>query len=222
MKNKKESKEKAVNEIKYLKVIREEKASFLNVLSSFGLAVVSTIIAFRQEKIDIAFCMLFGFSWVFVVLGMVSIVLLFQNMKNDRKYKEDYNYYVESKKLSDALLKAMKRTSFAKTNSILRSTYGMVPEWHPIDYCKNVLVYDVHEHLRDICIRIKELIVDLAPDEFNDDMVTVDIAFEYPSDKDFVRKRKEELESDKSEPNIEKIQDDREKKVCELDLLLKK
>jgi hypothetical protein len=73
-----------------------------------------------------------------------------------------------------------------KTSYILQSTYEKDPNWHPINYSENILVYDVHEHLRKICIRFKKLVVSLALGEFNDDKVTVDIAYRYPSEEKFI------------------------------------
>ena len=189
MVRKKKDKSKAVLEMKYNVVRRQRWETGLNVVSAFGLSVVSILLAFEQED-SITFLGIYvSLTVVFAAMGVTSIILYLLNIENIKKYQEDYNYYSESKKISDALLTAVKRTGYAKTTSILRSTYGTVPNWHPIDYCKNVLVYDVHEHLREICVKMKELIVDLNPQEFNDDMVTVDIAFEYPSDVEFINNK---------------------------------
>lgn len=193
MVRKKKDRSKAVKEMKYNVVRRQQWAAALNTVSAFGLSIVSILMAFIQGEFNFFFWTFVLLTIVLASMGVVSIILLFSNMISIRKYQEDYNYYSESRKISDALLTAVKRTGYAKTTSILRSTYGTVPNWHPIDYCKNILVYDVHEHLREICVKMKELIVDLAPQEFNDDMVTVDIAFEYPSDKDFISNKIKEL-----------------------------
>ena len=193
MVRKKKDKSKAVLEMKYNVVRRQRWETGLNVVSAFGLSVVSILLAFEQED-SITFLGIYvSLTVVFAAMGVTSIILYLLNIENIKKYQEDYNYYSESKKISDALLAAVKRTGYAKTTSILRSTYGTVPNWHPIDYCKNVLVYDVHEHLREICVRMKELIVNLNPKEFNDDMVTVDIAFEYPSDTEFITEQIDEV-----------------------------
>ncbi len=178
---------KAVKEIKFGVGNRERWATALNTLSAFGLAVISLIIGFNFESHDGLFYTLLVSSIILCMLGLASIILLFCNLQSLKKYKKEYNYYSESKRVSDALLAAIKRTDYAKTSSILRSTYGSVPEWNPIDYCENVLVYDVHEQLRKICVQIKQMIVSLAPGEFNDDLVTVDIAFHYPSDDKFMK-----------------------------------
>ncbi len=220
MKNMKRAKERAVKVMKHNVVSRQAWSAVLNALSALGMARVSIVPIENQE--DFYGVKVRSFLIIiFLIMGVASIALLVWNMFSCRKYRKDYYYYVESKKISDALLTAVKRTSFAKTNSILRSTYGTVPKWHPIDYCKNVLVYDVHEHLRDICIKLKEVVVDLAPEEFDDDMVTVDIAFEYPSDKEFILNRKNEIKSKSAETHSssDAKNDDLE---CNLDLKLKK
>lgn len=176
------------NVIKQLKIIvkkREIVISILSALSSLLFSFVSFGFALVTEKKDLVFWSLSVITGVAFTMGIISLVLLFSNFKQVKKYQKDYCYYSESKRIADALLTAMKRTEFEKTNSILRSTYGNVPDWHPINYNENVLIYDVHEQLRKICVEIKQMIVSLVPNELNDDMVTVDIAFKYPSDNQF-------------------------------------
>lgn len=190
---KKKDKSKAIKEMKYNVVRRQQWAAGLNAVSALGLTIVSILMPFKEKDEEVLYWSFVVLTIVFILMGVGSIALMLVNTHFTKKYSEDYNYYSESKKISDALLTAVKRTGYAKTTSILRSTYGTVPNWHPIDYCKNVLVYDVHEHLREICVKMKELIVDLNPQEFNDDMVTVDIAFEYPSDAEFINNKISQL-----------------------------
>ena len=153
----------------------------------FGFEMVTLILAI----ISIAFSILgpgfskfglnvilYGLPLIFVILAIFRVRQIILEGRNENRYK----YYFWSSEISKSLLTSLKRTHFAKTTAILQTTYSHMPDWHPTNICDNVLVYDIHEHLRRICIGLKELIVNLAPDEFNDDMVTVDIAFEYPSD----------------------------------------
>lgn len=153
----------------------------------FGFEMVTIILAI----ISIAFSILgpgfskfglnvilYGLPLIFVILAIFRVRQIILEGRNENRYK----YYFWSSEISKSLLTSLKRTHFAKTTAILQTTYSHMPDWHPTNICDNVLVYDIHEHLRRICIGLKELIVNLAPDEFNDDMVTVDIAFEYPSD----------------------------------------
>ena len=201
-------KRKIVEEIKFGVGIKEKCATILNAVSALGLAIVSLIIGFNLENHDWLYYTLLVSFIILCLIGAASIILLLCNLKSIEKYQEEYNYYTESKRVSDALLTAIKRTDYAKTSSILRSTYGSVPEWNPINYCQNVLVYDVHEQLRKICVQIKQMIVSLAPSEFNDDMVTVDIAFRYPSDKNLKKpeanKTLTETDRDRSETEEDK------------------
>ena len=183
--HKKHNKQKMVREMRHKQKYRELWATCLGAVSSLFLAVVSILLATPCSYTD--FCanrpvrlLMIVFFLVFV--GLAAIVLPIYNYFKFRDFESDYTYYEQSKRISTALLTALKRTDFDKTCSILQSTYGNVPDWNPIDYCQNVLVYDVHQHLRNTCIRLKELIISLAPDEFNDDTVTVDLAFTYPSD----------------------------------------
>lgn len=177
-KNKKERKE-LFKEVQSKSIKRQRWIDYVSEMIALILAIVSVGLSFFSCKLDhswkavILAALLFVFIWAFVRLRFVCL----QN-RNEKRYK----YYFWSSEISKLLLTSLKRTHFAKTTAILQSTYGHMPEWHPTSICENVLVYDVHEYLRRICIGLKEIIVNLAPDEFNDDMVTVDIAFEYPSD----------------------------------------
>lgn len=161
-------------------------ATVLNAISSVGLAVISVCLAVPCVRMRF----LSG-NWFLLILavlfasGIAGIILYIINIIIAKKYERKYNYYAESKRVSTALLTTLKRTNFEKTCSILQSTYSNMPDSHPINYCQNVLVFDMHQHIRNICIRLKEMIVDLAPDELNDDMVTVDIVFSYLSDNQF-------------------------------------
>lgn len=188
MKRKKSTKQnehKMVKEVRHDLMKREQLVTLFGAVSSLALALISLLLAIPDwgkctpQKLSVFVLIVIG---VFALMGIIAIIIQMYNNKRMRDFETDYTYYEQSKRISTALLSSTKRIDFDKTCSILQSTYGHVPDWNPIDYCKNVLVYDVHQHLRRICIRLKELIISLAPDEFNDDTVTVDIAFTYPSD----------------------------------------
>ena len=178
-KNKKERKE-LFKEVQSKRIKRQRWIDYASEMIALILAIVSVGLSFFSLKLNccwkigiLAFLLIVFFFWAFFRAKRIA----FENQSENR-----YQYYFWSAEISKLLLTSLKRTHFAKTTAILQSTYGHMPEWHPISICENVLVYDVHEYLRRICIGLKEIIVNLAPDEFNDDMVTVDIAFEYPSD----------------------------------------
>ena len=187
-KRKKTSDNQMIAEMKIKRIKNELLTAILGSSSALGLATIS-LIPFPDEQTPKPV------SWIinalvllFFLFGFVSILLIIKNYNRIVKYKKNYHYYVESKRITTALLTATKRTDFAKTYNILQSTYNNVNKWHPIDYCQNILVYDVHQHIRDLCIQLKELIVSLVPDELTDDMVTVDLVYEYPSEKEFEKK----------------------------------
>ncbi len=180
------SKEKVYKEMKYDISKRAKIAAIASAIAALWFSGISIKDAIPIDKMCICLWLRFLIFYVPpIFLSIWGIYLLFKNYCNAKNFEDDYNYYCESKKVSTALLAAIKRTNFSKTCGILQSTYGTVPNWHPTNYYKNVLMYDVHQHLRNICINLKELIVDLAPDEFNDDMITVDLAYMYPSDDKF-------------------------------------
>lgn len=182
------SKEKAFKEMKYHISRRSGIAAIVSAIAATWFTVISINLPVPIDEMNICQWLHFLISYAPpVLLSVWGIFLLFKNYLNAKKFEKEYMYYTESKKISTALLTAIKRTHFEKTRNILQSTYGKVPDWHPINYNDNILVYDIHQHLRSICIRLKELVVGIAPNEFNDDMVTVDIAFQYPSDNKFIK-----------------------------------
>ncbi len=161
---------------------REEILSTLfSTIASLGLSAVSAFLAIKEGRAPWLVVLITFLS----VLALIGVGLYLSSFRKIRKFQDDYNYYEASKNISTALLTAIKRIQFDKTSYILQSTYEKVPKWRPINYNENILVYDVHEHLRKICIRFKELVVSLAPGDFNDDKVTVDIAYRYPSEEKF-------------------------------------
>ena len=149
-------------------------------LASLILATISVALTFFANELELR-CKIFIVAILVIMIVAWTIVRSVIIVRENRVEKK-YIYYFHSAEISKSLLTAVKRTHFSKTTTILQSTYGHVPDWHPINICDNVLVYDIHEYLRRICIGLKEIIVNLAPEDYSDDMVTVDIAFEYPYD----------------------------------------
>lgn len=179
MKKKKISKEKVYKILKYKVSQREKMSAILGAIAAVLLSVISLSRSFSLLELNVfSICIIvcaFGVS-------LFSITLQIINAVNAHKFERDYQYYTMSKKITTALIVALKRSNYEKTCSILQSTYGNVPDWRPIDYTSNIIIYDVHQHLRCCCIRLKEMITNLYPLSFNDDMITVDIAFQYPID----------------------------------------
>ena len=82
--------------------------------------------------------------------------------------------------LSANTLLHMNAANDSKVRKILRSTYGTVAEWNPINYEKNVLIYDVHDQIRSVLIGLKELIIEIT-EGLSSDQVCVDLIYCYPS-----------------------------------------
>lgn len=182
--DKKQEENKIIKKMKYSISNMDRVAVILNAIGTLGISVLPLLNECINEK-------MWFYRIVFAVCLLIvgsSVLLHIYSFRKTRKYEEKYNYYIESKKISTALLTALKRTDYEKTLDILKSTRGSTPEWNPINYEDNVLVYNIHQHLHEICIQLKELVVDISSKQLNDDMVTVDIAFQYPSDEKYIKK----------------------------------
>lgn len=84
--------------------------------------------------------------------------------------------------LSCATLEAQQKSNETKTRNILQITYGHVPEWHPLNNRENVLVYDIHEHLRTILIDLRDAVRAVMGNELDSDAITVDLVYCYPDE----------------------------------------
>lgn len=121
---------------------------------------------------DLSYYFLASVAVVILVLKVVFIL-------SDCSFKKKYNLLKKQNDLSKATLYALKNASAIKSRTILRTTYGRVPQWHPIDYTKNVLVYDVHEQIRSVLLELQKLIVEVC-DGLTEENVTVDFVYCYP------------------------------------------
>lgn len=125
-----------------------------------------------------------------IVISFVVIVALFFDLfikkisiikKNDVAESE----YIREQKINQinkALFDSLYHSNSTKIRGIFRYTYGRVPEWNPINYRDNVLVYDVHEHIRSILISMAEMIISIDSKRFNDNNVSVELVYCYPND----------------------------------------
>lgn len=143
--------------------------------------------------------------WNLTLLAVFSLLIITYKVRDvikDVKYNNKYAYYRKTEEVSVATLQAFKDANEMKRRTILQSTYGNVPYWHPTNYIDNVLVYDVHEHIRTILYGLQKLVINMVG--LNDDQVTVDLVYCYP----------EEAESDSNLPvkNKEKSGKDSSKK----------
>lgn len=148
-------------------------------LITFFIEIIFLVISFAFSiqpifnldfhKIGIGFIIF----WLFALAFKIVIFL------SNRLTIHDYNRIKLSQELSSATLKAQQLANAAKTRSILQMTYGCVPEWHPINFRQNILVYDVHEQLRAILIAIRDAVCNFA-NGIDFDAVTVDLVYCYP------------------------------------------
>ena len=119
---------------------------------------------------------LFVLLTCFAVISVIAKVVVFLKK---RKSEREFEFCRTTEKLSVTTLNALISANSAKMRAILQSTYGNVPGWHPMNYCKNVLVYDIHEQIRSILIGLQQVIIETNQD-LNDDNVSVDIIYCYP------------------------------------------
>ena len=142
-------------------------------------SIVTTVIGLRQDI----------FRWwlgcLITVLIIVTITIYkISSLIRQIRHLKTYEQYKKSQEVSVATLQAAKDAHVLKRRTILQSTYGTVPKWHPTNYIDNVLVYDVHEHIRSILYGLQKLIINTT-DTLNDDEVTVDLIYCYPSDGEY-------------------------------------
>lgn len=104
--------------------------------------------------------------------------------QENRVTKYQYNRAKKINEISKAVFVAMNSANSAKTREVLRYTYGKVPEWNPINYLDNVLLYDIHEQIRSILISLKNIVISIDPLRFNDKNVSVELVYTYLTNKD--------------------------------------
>lgn len=124
-----------------------------------------------------------AFKIIYVVLAFLLLTLAVVKLWTIKKEKEKIRlgqYYERRWQLASSVFSAIQDLNGDKVRLIFRHTYGCVSEWEPINYHNNILVYDVHEQIRSILVRIKELIVHSNPNVFNNDNVRVDLVYCYP------------------------------------------
>lgn len=155
--------------VKYPWITATAEAFFI--ITSFVLAT-QEFFGWRTDKNSWIFWVIFGLWFLAIIAKIWSFLSNHFTMKEFRKMQL-------SEELSASTLLAQQHANEAKARAIQQITYGHVPEWHPIDFNENVLVYDVHEQLRTILIEIRNAVLAYAK-ETDFDMATVDLAYCYP------------------------------------------
>ena len=158
-----------------------------------SITVVSIFfsIAAAIDAIAIIFLKASWMKWVqfvvFILLTAILVLAIIFKCINFKKRKKAFSY--EKAKIIDRIDKAvfasLNSANAAKVRSTLRFTYGNVHDWNPINYRKNVLVYDVHEHIRTILLNLRDVIIQTSPERLHEDNVTVDLIWCYPKEKGY-------------------------------------
>lgn len=150
--------------------------------------MIFTVVAFLISSAGIAFSvwpnifrgikkMLFFSLAIMFVLAIIKAINLVKRKNLDNYYRAEIK-----EKISTNVFASLNDVNATKIRSTLRYTYGNVHDWNPINYYKNVLVYDVHEQLRMILLSLKDVIIQTSPNRFHDDNVTVDLVYCYPKE----------------------------------------
>lgn len=158
-----------------------------------SITVVSIFFSIAAA-IDAIAIIFFKASWmkwvqfvVFILLTAILVLAIIVKCINFKKRKKAFSY--EKAKIIDRIDKAvfasLNSANAAKVRSTLRFTYGNVHDWNPINYRKNVLVYDVHEHIRTILLNLRDVIIQTSPERLHEDNVTVDLIWCYPKEKGY-------------------------------------
>ena len=129
--------------------------------------------------------------WLQIVLyslfALALLVVAVMKVNNFIQRKKAFRYQkaLIIEKIDKAVLSSLNSANAAKVRSTLRFTYGNVHDWNPINYRKNVLVYDVHEHIRTILLNLRDVIIQTSPERLHEDNVTVDLIWCYPKEKGY-------------------------------------
>lgn len=122
-------------------------------------------------------------------LYFIKAYIYGKGIKTQREYLREQKI----NQVNQAVFAALYKANSSKIRETFRYTYGTVPKWNPIDYRTNVLVYDVHEQIRSILTSLKDCVIDIDPERFNDNNVSVELVYCYPEDKNDKGKRSEDV-----------------------------
>lgn len=167
--------------------------AFFNEALDFALAVLGVLFSLlgffgtlseKGSTSTLLFWLQMALYAVFALILLVVVVLKIINFVQRKKvYRYQKSLIIE--KIDKAVLSSLNSANAAKVRSTLRFTYGNVHDWNPINYWKNVLVYDVHEHIRTILLNLRDVIIQTSPERLHEDNVTVDLIWCYPKEKGY-------------------------------------
>lgn len=180
------------NEAKKRKSLNERWNDWVDIVIAIVLAVITLLTLPDGLNSSIVYWFGDGEAWEKnVVLGgvwffavLISGLYICKVKFYRRKAPIDIDFAKERKtnQINQTMFTSLYDANADKIREILRYTYGSVPDWNPINYIDNVLVYDVHEQIRSILIGLERTIINLDPERFNDQNVSVELVYCYPAD----------------------------------------
>lgn len=145
--------------------------------------VISALPALTEKPLQTTLTFVFG---IFALLLAILISYLYCRKRINQKKMvvSEIELKAERKKnqIYNLIFQSLQEANSEKTVETLRYTYGEVCEWNPIDYTKNWLAYDVHSRIRAILGNLQNVVINIAPDRFNDKNVSVDLVCCYAED----------------------------------------
>ena len=147
------------------------------------ISVPSTIVSLREDVGKYGLKTMCGVLIITIVVAVFLFVFFKRKIAIIKKsYISEAEYIREQKinQINKGVFESLNKSSSSKVREIFRYTYGKVPEWNPINYRDNVLVYDVHEQIRSILISIEQVVISIDPERFNENNVSVELVYCYP------------------------------------------
>lgn len=117
-----------------------------------------------------------------IIIATIVIIKMTILEKERKTIIVKEQYYKKRDLIASQVFSSIQNLQGDKVRLIFRHTYGCVHEWEPMNYRNNVLIYDVHEQIRSILVRIKDVIIQTKPEVFDNDNVRVDLIYCYPSE----------------------------------------
>lgn len=133
------------------------------------ISVPSTILSLKEDVEKYGLMIMCGAMIIMIVVAAFLFIFFKRKIANIKKsYISEAEYIREQKinQINRGVFESLNKSSSSKVREIFRYTYGKVPEWNPINYRDNVLVYDVHEQIRSILISIEQVVISIGNQQF--------------------------------------------------------
>ena len=110
------------------------------------------------------------------LLAAFAVGLYWKDLDSISKHRKEQI----DERLSMSTFLALQDANRNKTDEIMRYTYGQVHKWSHINYYTNMLMYDIHDQIRQILNSLRDLIINYdEAGRFNKDNVVVDLLYSY-------------------------------------------